>query len=99
MAKKYKRARVIHNGHTPIVDQMAYFGFISPVMALPQAYIVWQGKGNGVSLITWATFFLVSVMWLFYGIKHKLTPIIAIQILWILVNAAVVLGLLVHRTN
>lgn len=73
---------------TNAIDTLALFvGIIQPLTTLPQVYLIYSsGNVSNVSLFTWASYNVASVILLLYGIRHKLTPIIWAQSLWILVQ-------------
>jgi len=66
-----------------------------PLMGLPQIINVFSGNTGGVSLISWIAFTVFSVIFLVYGIKNRLRPIIITDGLWVIVNGLVVIGILV----
>jgi len=71
-----------------------YFAsFAGPVMTIPQIYDVWTSKSPSVSELTWASYIIIAVIWLYYGIVHKEKPIILSNVLWIVAEAAVLIGL------
>lgn len=66
--------------------------------AVPQVGAVWSGQGGGgVSVATWLSYFLSAILWLVYGIKRRDKTISLACIGWILLDAAIVLGVLLHR--
>jgi uncharacterized protein with PQ loop repeat len=81
-----------------VIDTLIYpIGFLGVLMALPQAYSVWiLGQTEGVSLITWASWSLFSIVWILYGVIHKANAIIFIQSSWLVMHLAVALGILVN---
>ena len=97
MNDKIRNIRVLIRDRQIPVDQVVYVALISPIMTLPQLYNVWKGNSGGVSFITWIAYLCVATMWLLYGLKYKIKPIIVVQTCWIVVDSAVVLGLLIHR--
>jgi uncharacterized protein with PQ loop repeat len=77
------------------IDRLVYFAAIfGPLMTLPQVYDVWVADTPGVSVITWLAYCLIAVIWLAYGLKHKDKPIIILQVLWLILDIAVVAGTL-----
>ena len=71
--------------------------FIGPVVELPQLIKIFLEKtAAGVSLFTWFFFVIFSIPWLFYGIVHKDKPIIVIHLLWIIIDSAIVVGILLY---
>lgn len=72
-------------------------GIIEPLMTLPQAYIIWvDKKTSGVSSLTWLAYMVAGIIWMSYGIKLKDKPIIITSILWLLMEAVVISGLLIR---
>ncbi len=76
------------------LDKLVYFGVIAPFLAIPQAYAVWTGNSAGVSFITWFSLLIMACIWLSYALYHRIRPLIMVHTGWILVNSAVILGLL-----
>jgi uncharacterized protein with PQ loop repeat len=74
------------------------FSVATMLMTLPQVVTVWGGQGPaGVSLPTWLTYLLSAILWLIYGLKRRDKTIYLACIGWILLDAAIVVGVLVHR--
>ncbi len=70
---------------------------VSLLMTLPQVFAVWiRGDARGVSLASWATYLLVACLWLVHGVRRRDPTIWLACIGWILVDAAIVVGVLVH---
>ena len=67
-----------------------------PLSAAPQAYQVLTGHVDGVSVLSWLGFLVCAVLFLIYGLKHKVSPMIISNSLWIFVDAVVVGGILQH---
>lgn len=68
------------------------------LMTVPQAYGVWRG-GNvgGVSVASWATYLVAACLWLVYGLRRRDPTIYLACIGWIVLDAAIVVGVVVHR--
>jgi uncharacterized protein with PQ loop repeat len=68
------------------------------LMTVPQVLTIWvEGNVGGISLISWASYLLSACLWFVYGIrKHDKTVYLAC-VGWILLDAAVVIGVVVHR--
>ncbi len=80
-----------------LIDKIAIIvAFIYPASGLPQAVEVFQGNIEGVSVLTWASFIAFSVFFLVYGLVHKITPMVITNILWIVVDGSVVVGVLMN---
>ena len=80
------------------LDYLIYFfSFTTPLFELPQAYIIYsQQSSEGVSLTTWAYFVITSIVWLAYGIQHKIKPIIVAYTSYLAVELLIVVGILLY---
>lgn len=74
---------------------MMIVSVVQPLAAVPQASKIWSEQSSvGVSLWTWLGFAGVGLIFLFYGIMHRLKPFIINQIIWFVVDAVVILGII-----
>ena len=66
-------------------------------MTVPQVWTIWVG-GNaaGVSLLSWLAYLLSAGLWFVYGLKKGDKTIYLACVGWVLLDAAVVTGVLVH---
>ena len=80
------------------IDRIIYVvALVGPIMTLPQLYNIWIEKSaEGVSVITWAAYIVVTIFWLMYGVAHKEKPIIFVQIAWLITHTAVVIGTIIY---
>jgi uncharacterized protein with PQ loop repeat len=79
-----------------MIDQLVYIGaIVEPVMTLPQIYDVWVKSENAGSLVTWFSYFFFALVWLAYAIKYQIKPLIITEILWVLFQGAVVIGIII----
>lgn len=79
-----------------LIDSLVYLAaIVGPLMTLPQVYEVWIERSKGASFITWSSYIVVAMIWLAYGIKHKDKPIITLQVLWLILDILIVVGLAV----
>lgn len=63
------------------------------VMTLPQVLIIWIGRNaEGVSLLSWSAYFLAACVWFVYGLQKRDPTIYLACIGWMVLNGAVVLG-------
>jgi uncharacterized protein with PQ loop repeat len=72
-----------------IIVSIAY-----PLSALPQAIQVFQGNTDGVSIISWMSFMVCATLFLIYGVKNRVLPMIISNFLWMLMDGLVISGLL-----
>ena len=74
---------------------MLVVAVVEPLTTLPQLYDIWvKNKTSGVSALTWSLFALVGSIWFIYGIKIKDKPVLIASCLWVIVELAVVLGVI-----
>jgi len=71
---------------------------VEPLTTLPQIINVFT-KSNvaAISVLTWALYALFEVIWVIYGLTIKNRPIVITNTLWILMDLAVVVGVLVRQ--
>jgi uncharacterized protein with PQ loop repeat len=63
-------------------------------MTVPQVMNVWSGRqAGGVSLWSWSAYLLSAIVWLVYGLRKRDPHIYVPCIGWILLDAAIVVGL------
>lgn len=87
------------NKSKSFIDIFVYIvAFIGPIMTLPQLKIIWVDQQvEGLSLWSWGTYFLLSLFWFYYGISRKDKAIIFSQILWLLLYASVIIGIILFK--
>lgn len=80
-------------------DNLIYpIAIIAPVMTLPQLSEIWIHKNvAGVSVMTWGAYAVGSGLWMIYGLLHRERPIVLVNILLLIVQSSVVLGVLLYR--
>ncbi len=92
---KKKHTKAKKSAKKPIDYFVYFFMFLSPLFEIPQAVNIYtQKSAHTVSLTTWVLFFLASIAWLIYGVRNQLKSIMAIQILYMIIEASVVIGIL-----
>jgi len=98
----HKRKRMQQGAHPDrlkdFIDRIIYVvGIAGPIMTIPQLWKIWVEKNAaGVSVLSWAGYLIAAVFWLIYGIVHKEKPIIVTYVLWILLEAMIVLGTVIY---
>lgn len=82
-----------------MLDKMiCIFGISGPLLTLPQLIkILIEKSAGGVSLISWSAYLIGAIVWFVYGIAHKAKPIIITYAAWILIDLAIVAGILIYR--
>lgn len=97
MPRKGRHKLTKHSRAKPnkALDKAVLFVAITePLMTLPQIFQIYHSHSKGVSVLTWAMYLVASVVWLIYGIKTRNKPIIITDTLWVIVEAAVVVGII-----
>lgn len=79
-----------------LLDKSIYFiALIGPIMTIPQILNVWIVKQtDGLSIYTWGSYFLINIVWLYYGLVHRDKAIMFSSILWMIANGLVFLGII-----
>lgn len=79
-------------------DYLVYFFMVAtPLFEAAQAWQIFSSKSaEGVSLATWGFFFAASFVWLTYAFKHNLLPLKVTYSLYIVMEAAIVVGILLY---
>ncbi len=76
---------------------MSVAAILHPMMALPQVYAIYSTHSAGqVSLITWLLFSLIGVVFLGYALVDNIKPLIVTQLLWFIMDAIIVAGILLY---
>lgn len=78
------------------IDSSIYIiGISSVAVNIPQFWTIWvENNTSGVSLISWAGFFIGSIFWFGYGWLHEEMPIMVVNGCLIFIQAGIVLGLI-----
>jgi len=67
------------------------------LMTVPQVFTVWVGRNaSGVSLISWAAYLISACLWFVYGVQKNDKTIYLACVGWIILDAAIVIGVFVH---
>ena len=76
---------------------MYIIALIAPIMTIPQLIDVFHGHVQGVSLLTWGAYAVVSGLWLVYGFFHKDKPLMLTQFLLLVLDGSIVFFVLLFR--
>ena len=67
------------------------------LMTIPQVFTIWVShQAAGVSILTWSTYFVSAILWFWFGIRKQDRNIYLPCIGWILLDAAVIVGVVMH---
>ncbi len=68
------------------------------LMTIPQVLTIWRNhQAAGVSLLSWSAYLISAVVWLWYGLQKHDKNIYLPCIGWILLDCAVIAGVLIYR--
>ena len=95
----HKKGRSNKGQKQHFIDNLIYpIAVAAPLMTIPQLLNIWiQRKTQGVSLLTWGAYAIVSFLWIIYGLYHKEKPIVLTNLLLFLLDSLIVLGVLLYR--
>jgi uncharacterized protein with PQ loop repeat len=70
---------------------------LTMLMTVPQILTIWiGGNAAGVSLVSWASYLFAACLWFVYGIQKQDKTIYLACVGWVILDAAVVIGVIVH---
>jgi len=70
---------------------------VTMLMTVPQVLNIWiDGNAGGVSIVSWSAYLVSACLWLVYGLKKHDKTIYIACIGWIVLDAAIVAGVMVH---
>lgn len=76
-----------------------FVAIIGPFANLPQLINVWiKKKVDGVSVVSWILFSIVSLVWLIYGIIKKDKYITITFTITLILQLMVTVGTIIHRS-
>ena len=68
------------------------------LMTVPQVLTIWVGRdAGGVSLVSWLSYLLAAGLWFVYGLQKRDKTIYLACIGWVVLDAAVVVGIIMYR--
>ena len=76
---------------------VVFASFMYPLSSIPQVIQIFQGSTDGVSLYSWASFLVFAIIFLTYGIKNRITPMLITNSIWIIMDSLVIIGILINR--
>ena|SRR3984957_8311291 len=81
------------------LDRLIFLvGFLGPLFTIPQLINVWVShQVVGVSFVSWASYAVLDIVWIVYGVVHKEKPITFAYVLWFTANAGVAIGVLAMK--
>ena len=76
---------------------LGFMSVFTMLMTIPQVLTIWVGhQAAGVSVLSWGAYLLSAALWFWYGLKKRDKNIYLPCIGWIGLDAAVIVGAVVH---
>ena len=76
---------------------MVFIAIAGPLATLPQVYQVFMTQdAKGLSAATWIIWAFLSVLWMLYGLVHKEMPIVISNLLSIILQATIIIGIFLY---
>jgi uncharacterized protein with PQ loop repeat len=67
------------------------------LMTVPQVVAIWARRdAHNVSLVSWAAYLVAACLWFAYGVRKRDKTIYLACVGWILLDAAIVVGVAVY---
>ena len=81
-----------------LFEKLMYAVAIAAPLALaPQIYEIFTTKNvSGISLLSWVILTGIHLLWIVYALVHKATPVLVSSFLFILMNIAGILGIILY---
>lgn len=76
---------------------LRFIAVVTMLMTIPQVMSVWREGAQGVSLPSWSTYLVSSIAWLVYGLKKHDVTIWLVCVGWIILDGAILAGIVVNR--
>lgn len=103
MTKKIQRNKQSHSKFKlkPFKDPFDYviyfFSIVAPLFEIPQLLEIFKNKSaEDVALVTWVFFLVDNIVWIIYGVKKSNWPIIISSVLFLIIEAAIVVGIFLY---
>ena len=94
--------QAVSGDHTPpsrpkLERTLRSVSVLTMLMTIPQVLAVWGGQNvGGVSLVSWSAYLIAALLWFVYGLQKRDKTIYLACIGWIVLDGAVVVGVIVR---
>lgn len=97
MPHKHKHLKVVKSKKKKdLIDRLIYPAAIAtPLMTLPQLYVIWVDKQTGASVITWGAYTIIAMIWLAYALKIRDKPLIVLELPAVFLYGLITIGLII----
>ena len=76
---------------------LRFLSVATMLMTVPQVLTIWIGRdASGVSLVAWGSYLVGACLWFVYGLRKKDRTIYLACIGWMVLDAAVVIGVVAY---
>lgn len=73
------------------------FAVLMPLTTLPQIYLLYSSKdAAGLSLAMWVLYSIGCIPFLLFGYLYKHTQLIVLNIMWMIVQAVMIAGIVMY---
>lgn len=93
--KKPSRKSGLHS-YTSFDRLVLFVSVLYPFSALPQVMAVFSGRTEGVAILSWIVFLVCASLFLIYGLRRHVMPMIVSNSIWIVMDALVIAGILLN---
>jgi uncharacterized protein with PQ loop repeat len=94
-SKSHHRLKRSRRNNQALEQAMLVVAIFEPLMTIPQIIDIYSHPGEDhLSVLTWVLYALASLMWLVYGLYNRNKPLILTGILWLIMEALVIAGIL-----
>lgn len=100
MTKKRRTAKSSPHP-TRLGDRLIYVvAIVEPLFSLPQAYQIYHDKAAAnVSILSWAGFEAMTLIWVWYGVVTRDTKVLVYQGLFFVIDGSVLFGAIHFQTH
>ncbi len=76
----------------------ALFAVLMPLTTIPQIFLLYSTKdASGLSLAMWLLYSIGCIPFLLFGIMYKHWQLIVLNVLWLIVQSIMIVGILLYR--
>jgi uncharacterized protein with PQ loop repeat len=76
---------------------LGFMSVATMLLTIPQVLTIWlRHEAAGVSVISWAAYFVSATLWFWYGLEQRDRNIYLPCIGWLALDAAVIVGAVVY---
>ena len=73
------------------------FSVFMPLTTIPQIYKIFTYQlVDGLSLLMWVLYCIGVIPFLIYGIVHREKPIIILNVLWLIAQITIIIGIIMY---